>query len=174
MAHATHSVTLELPDGSTHTHTAEALGYRHMGDGGVAVLAACCGRVGGELCTDCNGIGCKCCGHRGITKESVVICPSCRGERFIDGVTCVNCVGRGEIKEEDTRSWHTFYDIGMPTSDGTQIGLPVSPDLEVIWHVRTVAKRHAARHKPKANLDSLMKPRGVSPVAAAASDLGLK
>lgn len=171
----TFTQTLVLPDGTPASHTAEALGYRHMADGSIAVLAACCGMVGGELCGKCNGIGvevndgkesvCTGCGGRGIS--GVIICPTCNGARTINGTLCANCNGRGEIKTEDTRSWHTFYDIGMPTSDGKGGVLPpVDPAAEVQQHVQNVAERHAARHKAKAqNLDSLMKPRAAGPGA---------
>jgi hypothetical protein len=157
MAHVTHSTSIQMPDGSTQVHTAEALGYRHMADGSVAVLAACCGVVGGQLCDVCNGIGCATCGHRGVIGQ--IVCPSCIGSR---GASCPNCNGRGEIKLEDTRSWHTFYDIGMPVSDGVGGILPaVVAEDEVRKHVQNVAERHASRSKTKAtDLDGLMKPKG--------------
>jgi hypothetical protein len=159
MAQATHSTSIVLPDGTTQTHTAVALGYRHMSDGSVAVLAACCGIVGGQLCAGCNGIGCTLCGHRGAMGQ--IVCPTCAGGRSMNGVPCINCNGRGEIKLEDTRSWHTFYDIGMPISDGSGGVLPpIVPQAEVQQHVQNVAERHAARSKAKASgLDLLMMPR---------------
>lgn len=62
---------------------------------------------------------------------------------------------------EDTRSWHTFYDIGMPISDGYGGVLPpVMPESEVQKHVQNVAERHAARSKAKASgLNGLMMPK---------------
>ena len=128
----TFTASVTLPDGSTATHTAEALGFKHTSDGAVAILAACCGLTGGRLCDGCNGVGCARCGHRGNFPVANV---------------------------EDTRSWHTVYDIGMPTSDGTSIQPPVAPDAEVKKHVQNVAERHAARHVAKAaNLVALMRP----------------
>jgi hypothetical protein len=156
--HCTYTASVLMPDGSTAEHTAEALAYRHMSDGSVAVLAACCGVVGGTLCDACNGVGCQRCGHRGVIGQ--IVCPTCAGIR--GAPPCPNCNGRGELKTEDTRSWHSFYDIGMPTSDGKG-GLlpPIDPAAEVAKHVQNVAERHAARHKAKAfNLEALMKPRG--------------
>ncbi len=41
--HITHKATIKLPDGSTADHIAEAIRYRHVADGAVAVLARCCG-----------------------------------------------------------------------------------------------------------------------------------
>jgi hypothetical protein len=47
MAHATYTTTITLKDGSTATHTAEALDYWHESDGAVVVEAACCGLIAG-------------------------------------------------------------------------------------------------------------------------------
>jgi hypothetical protein len=47
MAQATHTVTITLADGSTATHTAEALDYWHAADGAIVIEAACCGLVDG-------------------------------------------------------------------------------------------------------------------------------
>jgi hypothetical protein len=51
MAHATHTATVTLKDGSTATHTAEALSYWHESDGAVVVEAACCGLLDGPEST---------------------------------------------------------------------------------------------------------------------------
>jgi hypothetical protein len=155
MDHCTYTCNVTLPDGTVAEHTAEALAYRHMSDGAIAVLASCCGQVGGTLCEGCNGAGCKGCGYLGVMGQ--IICPSCKGSRG----PCLNCNGAGIMNGEDTRSWHGFYDIGMPTSDGNGLVPPIDPVAEVKWHVQQVAERHAARHKAKAfNLDGLMKPKG--------------
>jgi hypothetical protein len=128
----THTVT--LTDGSVAKHTAEALAFHHEADGVIVVLAACCGLVGGTLCDSCNGIGCDACGGR--------------GNHPIRGI-------------EDTRSRHTFYDLGMPVSDGNGgILPPIDPQAEVEKHVQDVAQRHATRHKAKdAKLTPLMRPK---------------
>ena len=133
MSGFTFTTQITLPDGSTAEHTAEALGFKHTSDGAIAILAACCGLTGGQMCDGCNGVGCARCGHRGNFPVAGV---------------------------EDTRSWHTFYDIGMSTSDGTALQPPIAPDVEVKTHVQNVAGRHAARHLAKAaNLAPLMRPR---------------
>jgi hypothetical protein len=134
MAQCTFTSSVTLPDGTVAEHKAEALGYRMIADGVVSILAACCGHVGGVLCEGCNGIGCASCGHVGV--------------HAIKGA-------------EDTRSWHSFYDIGMPASDGSGgILPPIDPATEVAQHVQNVAERHAARHKARVSgLDSLMKPK---------------
>ncbi|HKV94875.1 MAG TPA: hypothetical protein VJW20_20185 [Candidatus Angelobacter sp.] len=127
----TFTATITLPDGSTAEHTAEALGFKHTSDGAVAILAACCGLTGGQLCDSCNGVGCARCGHRGNFPVAGV---------------------------EDTRSWQTVYDIGMPTSNGTSI-LPPAPLADAVTtHVQNVAERHGARHVAKAGLASLVRP----------------
>jgi hypothetical protein len=132
----THTIT--LPDGSAAEHTSEALAYAESGDGGIVVIAACCGQVGGVLCDECNGLGCACCGQLGITP--------------IAGVP-------------DTRSRHTFYDIGMPVSDGKGgILPPIDPADEIKKHVQSVAERHAARTTSKMSLIApLVRSRGKSP-----------
>jgi hypothetical protein len=134
MAQCTYMSTVTLPDGTVVEHKAEALGYRMIADGVVSVLAACCGHVGGVLCGECNGVGCKDCGHVGV--------------HAIRGA-------------EDTRSWHTFYDIGRQMSDGNGgLLLPIDPAAEVAAHVQRVAEGHAARHKVRVSgLDGLMKPK---------------
>jgi hypothetical protein len=43
MAHTTHTATIKLKDGSQVDHTAEAIRFRHLSDGAVAVFATCCG-----------------------------------------------------------------------------------------------------------------------------------
>ncbi|HWF03161.1 MAG TPA: hypothetical protein VHA06_05710, partial [Candidatus Angelobacter sp.] len=137
MAQCTHTTVVTLADGSKAEHIAEALGYRMLADGVVSILAACCGQVGGALCGECNGVGCKDCGHVGV--------------HAIKGA-------------EDTRSWHSFYDIGMPTSDGNG-GLlpPIDPASEVAAHVKRVAEGHAARHKARVSgLDGLMRPKATA------------
>lgn len=134
----THTIT--LADGASVDHTAEALAYGEAGDGGIVVIAACCGQVGGTLCNECNGLGCGCCGGLGISP--------------VQGVP-------------DTRERHTFYDIGMPLSDGKGgIQPPVDPVEEVRKHVQSVAERHAARHKAKlAILDPLVRRKKVPTTA---------
>jgi hypothetical protein len=87
--HATHSVTIPLKDGSTVTHTAEALRYWLEADGAVVVEAACCGMVGGSE-----------------------PCPGC------EGAACPRCGGSGLVKKEDRRSRHVFYDIARETAKG--------------------------------------------------------
>jgi|GEM_PF-4425895 hypothetical protein len=139
MAHCTYTTSITLPDGTTAEHTAEALSYSHESDGSISILAACCGMVGGTLCDCCNGAGCAACGFVGLT----AVIP----------------------KAEDTRSRHTFYDIGRPTSDGTQL---VEADIqaEVAGHVQRVAELHASRHLAKVSkLDLLVRPKGVQPGA---------
>jgi hypothetical protein len=134
MAQCTYTSTVTLADSTEATHTAEALGYRMIADGVVSILAACCGQVGGVLCGECNGVGCKVCGHAGV--------------HLIKGA-------------EDTRSWHSFYDIGQQMSDGNG-GLlpPIDPAAEVAAHVKRVSEGHAARHKARmSGLDGLMKPK---------------
>jgi hypothetical protein len=159
MAHCTHNTTVTLADGSTAEHTAEALGYRHVADGAVMVMAACCGQVGGVPCGECNGLGCSSCGHRGITGE--IICPVCAGARTINNLPCKNCGGYGVMKTEDTRSCHSFYDIARPVGDGKGgIADPIDIEAEVAGHVQRVAELHAARHRVKSfKLDGMMKPK---------------
>ncbi len=41
--HIKHTATIALLDGSAAAHTAEAVRYKHLADGAVAVLATCCG-----------------------------------------------------------------------------------------------------------------------------------
>lgn len=131
--HCTYTCTITLPDGSTAEHTAEALAYRHESDGAISVTAACCGVYGGDLCGDCNGAGCERCQHKGVFAAK----------------------GR-----ESTLSRHTFYDVGMPVSDGVNVVAAIDPVQEVQKHVQAVAERHAARHKAKVSkLDALMKPK---------------
>lgn len=132
----THTIT--LPDGSPAEHTAEALAYGESGDGGVVVLAACCGLVGGVLCSDCNGFGCSSCGGLGVSPIPRV---------------------------PDTRSRHSFYDIGMQMSDGKGGVLPpIDPAAEVRKHVQNVAERHAARHLARASaLDPLVRSKRPQP-----------
>lgn len=125
MEHAIHTATVTLRDGSTFDHTAEALRYWHEADGAVVVEAACCGLVGG-----------------------VGPCPNCSGS------TCTRCGGSGQVKSEDTRSRHTFYDIARPTVGGL-----VDPEAEVRAHVQRVAEHHAGAHRIRSFvLDALMKP----------------
>lgn len=47
--YASYTATVTLKDGSTATHTAEALEYRHVADGAIAVRAACCVGTDGGL-----------------------------------------------------------------------------------------------------------------------------
>jgi hypothetical protein len=85
--HATHTIEITLTDGSSASHTAEALRYWHESDGAIVVEAACCGMVGGsEPCPDCTG------------------------------PDCARCKGSGQVNKEDTRSRHWFYDLGRGTA----------------------------------------------------------
>jgi hypothetical protein len=93
------------------THTTEALRYWHESDGAIAEEAACCGMVGG-------------------TEP----CPNC------EGAACPRCNGTGQIKKEDTRSRHTFYDLGRDAASG-----PVDPEAEVRAHVQRVAEQPRCR-----------------------------
>lgn len=117
MAQATYTASVTLKDGSTATHTSEALEYRHLSDGAVAICACCCGMVG-------------------------LLLP--------DGT-----------RQEDTRSWHSIYDLGQPVADPAG-GPPVliDPEAEVRAHVQRVAEHHAAVQRAKSfTLDDLMKPK---------------
>ncbi len=119
----THTVNATLDDGTTHTHTAEALEVRHFADGCIGVMASCCGRVGGtSVCSSCQGSG----------------CPACHNN--------------GSIKLEDTRSWHTFYDIASMSQDEML--------SEVKGHVQRVAENHMSRSKAMAFISGLMKAPG--------------
>ena len=42
-SHVKHTTSIKLGDGTTTEHTAEALRYKNLSDGAVAVFAACCG-----------------------------------------------------------------------------------------------------------------------------------
>lgn len=127
--YAMHTIEITLKDGSTAIHTAEALRYWHGADGAIVIEAACCGMVGGsEPCPDCAGLD------------------------------CARCNGSGQLKKEDTRSRHCFYDLGRDTVAG-----PIDPEAEVRAHVQRVAEHHAAVHRAKSfKLDSLMKPSAVA------------
>jgi hypothetical protein len=135
MTHITHTVTSQAKDGSPVTHTAEALRYWHEADGVIAVEAACCGKVG-----------------------ELVPCQAC------DGPGCVVCRGVGRVKDEDTRSIHTFYDIGRATADGV-----IDPVAEITSHVQRVAEHHTAVHRVRSStLDGLVK----HPPASASGKVG--
>jgi hypothetical protein len=43
-AHIKHTHTIKLQDGSTFDHTAEAVRFKHLADGAIAVFATCCGK----------------------------------------------------------------------------------------------------------------------------------
>jgi hypothetical protein len=124
MAHVTHTVPVQLPDGSTIEHTAEALRYWHESDGCIVVEAACCGKLGGTAqCPLCLGLGCAGCGFA------------------------------GQVKLENTRSLHSFYDLGRDTAAG-----PIDPVAEITAHVQRVAEHHAAVHRARVtSLDGLVK-----------------
>jgi hypothetical protein len=132
MAHAQHTVTITLPDGTPASHTAEALRYWMEADGAVIVEAACCGMVGG-----------------------LITCPTCSGSG------CPSCGGTGKVKQEDTRSRHSFYDIARQVADpaGSGTAVFIDPAKEVMDHVRRVAEHHAGIHRARSViLDALMKP----------------
>ncbi|MGC2694894.1 MAG: hypothetical protein WA738_03805 [Candidatus Angelobacter sp.] len=123
MAHFTYTLSIDGPDGPLQ-HTAEALRYWHDSDGAIVVEALCCGKIG-----------------------ALIPCPGCSGQG------CTACGGTGHIKDEDTRSRHTFYDIGRDVA-----GVPVDPVAEVTAHVTRVAQHHAAVQRNRLTvLDGMVK-----------------
>jgi len=134
----THEVKITLASGDVAVHTAELLSIRHTADGACAATAACCGKVGAiRTCQGCSGQGCSACN------------------------------GQGSIKDEDTRSNHSFYDIAGMSED----------DLlaEITGHVGRVANHHASAHKSREFLASLTadpSPAVATQETPAASDRG--
>lgn len=110
----THDVTITLANGSPVTHTAELVALFHSGDGSCTAVAACCGKLG-----------------------SIVACPSCGGASR----GCSQCQGSGSIKDEDTRSADTFYDIAGMSQDEI-VG-------HIQHHVERTANHHAGAHKAR-------------------------
>ena len=133
-----HHVDIKLASGATATHTSELLGIRHEGDGSSTATAACCGKVG-----------------------DTIACPAC------NGAGCTACEGRGQIKDEDTRSSYNFYDIaGMTDEDLT---------ARLQGHVERVANHHAGAHRAKdfmATLTAADQPPVAPPAGTPASSPG--
>ncbi len=122
----THTVNATLDDGTIQTHTAEALEVRHFADGCIGVMSSCCGKVGGTA-----------------------VCSSCQGNGY------TSCHNSGSVKLEDTRSWHTFYDVASLSNEQML--------SEVKFHVQRVAENHLARSKAMAFIVGLIKPSDSSP-----------
>lgn len=101
-------------------HTAEALHFHEPVPGAVFVVAACCGLVG-----------------------QLVPCP-CGGN-----ASCRQCRGSGEIKGEDTRQVHVFYDAAAKSD--------AEIESQVRGHVQRVAKNHGMAKRSRSCLAGMVK-----------------
>jgi DnaJ-class molecular chaperone len=131
-----HQISVTKGDGTPYTHTATLLDITHASDGCIAVLATCCGKVG-----------------------AAVNCPKCGGSGTLQGgVACHVCQGSGKTKDLDLRSWHTYYDSGMPVVIDGVAKVRTNDDhvAEITAHVQRVAERHVARDKADELLASLL------------------
>jgi DnaJ-class molecular chaperone len=126
----THQTTVQLTNGTSALHTAELLSVFHSGDGSSTAVAACCGKVG-----------------------NVIPCPSCSGA----GRDCPTCHGNGSIKDEDSRSHYTFYDVAEMSNDELT--------AKIQAHVERVANHHAGAHRARDFMASLTAAANPAPAA---------